>query len=729
MSFLEPLFLVGLLALAVPPLIHLMNRRKAVKVPFPALRLLHESNKRTAQSIKVRQWLLMAARILGLLLLVLAMAKPFVLSEQGIAADERLPTANVIVLDDSASMHQGNDWKNALSAAQDHIDKARPWDELALLTTSGRALDVDRLSDKHTAIEQALAELQASELQGHTLKTLQDAASVLKSSELPQRKITLITDASHIAGEINTQKTLDPVLGARTELLMTGGDNPTAHPENLAITQVHYEQDSTDATQWKITASVKNTSKKPFNNIELRLLFGEDILTAGRIETIGAGEETEHTFMHKQETQLTTTARVELVSQDLYPLDDTHHFIFRTRARINALLVNGETSSIADEDEMFFLSRALNPGRSTTEGIIPQIITQERLIKEDLAKFDAVILANVPRLSQGTASKLERYVKSGGGLLFFAGDQIDINAYNSTLKGFLPKPLRAVKEFATREDPDAPVKVTRFGTIDPKHPIFRAFSLPGGETLQSAEVFSTMLFDPTATPDSRTILFFKDNSPALLEKQVEKGRVLFFATSADMEWTSLPIRSAYVPLMQRAVQYLARRSSNLGEKDSRTGQVLQLEVGGLAKERVVINGPLGRDDTRERFVLEPQDGLVQFRPIHAGAYEVWAESDQKDKGTRLEDLNFAVNVPLEESQLERMPEQELRKWLQDQEHAKQGDEASQGTDRTMERRVNIWPKLLFFFTLLLLAETILGTRRTLAQKVFGHSDMDDNQAA
>jgi hypothetical protein len=713
-SFLEPLFLIGLLAAGLPIVVHMMNRRKAVKVAFPAMRLLHESNKRTARSIKLRQLLLMAARILGVLLLVLALSKPFFLSEEGLAEDERMPTAAVIVLDDSASMQHAGWWSDAQDEAEEMAARTRPWDELAYLLTTREDVGSERLSDRHEEVRTQLAARQVSDLKGDMRARLQGAAAMLKTSQLPQRKIVVITDTAGMQELVKTD--LDAKLGARVQWVDVRGRSASGEVENLAVTRVNYEQDGSEATSWRIVASVKNYGPSPQRNIEVRLVLDGEVLSAGRIATLAAGEEIEQVFSHRQSTQISAPARVEIVSKDRYPLDDTYHFVFRTRARINALLVNGETSSVVDEDEMFFLSRALNPGRSTTEGIIPRVITPEGLLGEDMSKYDAVIFANVPRISAALATRLGRYVEEGGGVMFFAGDQIDAEAYNATLEDLLPKRLRGIKELAQRGDPDAPVKITRPGVADARHPIFRAFSLPGGETLQSAEVYSYLLFDPTPTQDSRQVLAFKDNAPALLERQVGKGRVLFFATSADIEWTTLPIRSAYVPFTQRAVQYLARRSSNVGEKGLRAGEPVRLEVGGLIKERVVVRGPLG--DQKERFVLEPEDGLVTVTPTYAGVYEVWADSDDPEQGTELVDVHFAVNVPQAESNLGGVSPEKMKAWLSRQEEEQQEDGSQPGL-ATREKRVNIWPTLLFLFTLLLLAETILGTRRSLLNKVTG----------
>ncbi len=62
--------------------------------------------------------------------------------------------------------------------------------------------------------------------------------------------------------------------------------------------------------------------------------------------------------------------------------------------------------------------------------------------------------------------------------------------------------------------------------------------------------------------------------------------------------------------------------------------------------------------------------------------------------------------------------EEMRQWLERQQEAK-GESGEPGSVTMREKRVNIWPKLLFLFTLILLAETVLGTRRSLIEKVTG----------
>src|SRR5919201_165272 len=78
MSFLAPLFLAGLTALAVPVIIHLINRERREVVHFPSLMFLQRIPYRSVRRQKLRHILLLAIRCLALAIVVMAFARPFV---------------------------------------------------------------------------------------------------------------------------------------------------------------------------------------------------------------------------------------------------------------------------------------------------------------------------------------------------------------------------------------------------------------------------------------------------------------------------------------------------------------------------------------------------------------------------------------------------------------------------------------------------------------------------
>ena len=76
LTFLQPAFLFGALAAAVPVIIHLIYRRRALVHRFPAVRFLLLADKRTARKFRLSQWLLLALRMLAICLLAFSLARP-----------------------------------------------------------------------------------------------------------------------------------------------------------------------------------------------------------------------------------------------------------------------------------------------------------------------------------------------------------------------------------------------------------------------------------------------------------------------------------------------------------------------------------------------------------------------------------------------------------------------------------------------------------------------------
>ena len=116
--FLAPCFLVGLGAIAIPILIHLIQRERKRVVQFPSLMFLRRIPYQSVRRRRIRHWLLLAMRVAAIALIVLAFARPFF--QQGALAAAAAGGARevVILLDQSASMGYGDHWQRAQDAAR-----------------------------------------------------------------------------------------------------------------------------------------------------------------------------------------------------------------------------------------------------------------------------------------------------------------------------------------------------------------------------------------------------------------------------------------------------------------------------------------------------------------------------------------------------------------------------------------------------------------------------------
>lgn len=99
-AFLQPLALLGLLAAAIPTVLHLLTRRVPPTVPFPAVRYLEETERRQSRRLKLRHLLLLLLRTALIASVVLAAARPVARMEVG---GGHAPTALVLIVDNSLS--------------------------------------------------------------------------------------------------------------------------------------------------------------------------------------------------------------------------------------------------------------------------------------------------------------------------------------------------------------------------------------------------------------------------------------------------------------------------------------------------------------------------------------------------------------------------------------------------------------------------------------------------
>ena len=137
-GFLHPWVLTGLVAAAIPILLHLLARREPPTVVFPAVRYLVSTTREHQRRLKLQNWLLLFLRTLLIVLVVLAAAAPTI-PESGVSG--HAPTALVLVVDNSPSSGAVVDGapqvQQLQAAARAVLARANPEDALWLITADG----------------------------------------------------------------------------------------------------------------------------------------------------------------------------------------------------------------------------------------------------------------------------------------------------------------------------------------------------------------------------------------------------------------------------------------------------------------------------------------------------------------------------------------------------------------------------------------------------------------
>jgi len=188
-SFLEPLYLLLAGAAAVPLLLHLLRRRINVRVEFPAVRYILRAERENSRKMKLRNLLLMLLRILAILFLALAAARPV----GRLIGAGHAPTAIAIVLDNSLStstiVEGAPLFRRLRAAALAAAQAATPSDRIWLVTADGRVV-----GGSSSTVADAIQRLEPIGGSGDLNEALGRAIGLVRGAGLPARHVAIATD-------------------------------------------------------------------------------------------------------------------------------------------------------------------------------------------------------------------------------------------------------------------------------------------------------------------------------------------------------------------------------------------------------------------------------------------------------------------------------------------------------------------------------------------------------
>ena len=194
MNFLTPAFLAGLAALAIPVIIHLINREKRVVVQFPSLMFLHKIPYRSIRRQKLRHLLLLLLRCLALLLFVAAFARPWFERSKHAGAGSSGAREVVILVDRSYSMGYGDRWSKALDKAREVVRAISANDRATIVFFANEPSAATDPTADRARLENALKTAKLSSEATRYAPAIKFASDIVGGSNLPRKDIILISD-------------------------------------------------------------------------------------------------------------------------------------------------------------------------------------------------------------------------------------------------------------------------------------------------------------------------------------------------------------------------------------------------------------------------------------------------------------------------------------------------------------------------------------------------------
>ena len=716
MGFLNP-GLLGLLGLgAIPVLIHLLNRRRYQIVRWPAMAFLLKAQVKTRQRLRMENLLLLLARTLAVLLFAFAASRPFLPSSEALAALAPDRQHLYILVDNSASMgyQEGISTllQRAVRDAKQAVDNAVRADDPVTLVIAcdevrrrnGRPLTLLHGTRDHAKAKETLDRIPLSDARLDPAAALAELASVAEAGD-PRRTLLILSDFQQTdwgvaggpsAGGAGGAEAAKEPQGAgaaikvqldRLEQLrfdLTGAFRFMGGPdlEDLAVLSVGPADGRVPAEGRPVAFEVVVGNSGPgATTADVRFGVGEREAGSQRVSLRGRPGRSPAPETARVSFQWTGAAGDHHAWAEVagpgnrLRANDRRGHAFPVRERIRVLLVDGDPAPArGGYPETWLLEASLSLRRGVAPAEV-RVVPGTDLGTETFAGTDVAVLANVDRVPDAAWDRLASFVRGGGGLLVFLGDRVDPSTWNAALRrpgseDLLPARLASHARF----DGDAPVSVDLTAS---EHPALRDLTDPrAGTSFDPPLVSGWWPVQEPVEEGAEVLLRLRDvaRSPYLLERHHGRGRALFCASSADLDWTGSSL--LFAPLVQELVSYLA--SAGAERRDLLVHEPLVAGVPDAARDlSVASTGHFSKDvqnDPNVEAVVRPGDrdpsgallrAVVYPGTARAGRYAVrWRIA--RDLGGAMESVEvpWAVDIDPREADLARMRPEVLEERFQ-----------------------------------------------------------------
>lgn len=672
MSFLAPLYALGLLAVAAPIWFHLIRRRPKGQVPFSSLMFLSASPPPPAQKRRLDQILLLLLRIAALALLGFAFMRPFLRLDT--TADAGEPGQRTLILiDTSASLRRGDLWAKAQAQAEESLADVRPSDRVGVYAFDDAmrpVLAFDEADQLEVRQRVAVARDRVRGLQptwgGTELgQTLIDGVGMILNAGTPggrkAGKIVLVSDLAHgsrLTGlgafewpadvELELRTVADERGNAGLSLLADrAGDD---RPEQLRVRVVNDPQSRQENFRlaWSGTAGSEIDAYVP------------------------PGESRVVKVSRPAATVVTPVLRLH---GDAHDFDNAVHLVPPQRQEMTVFFLGSDEPN-DPAGLRYFLERAW-----------PE--TSDRTVKVEGRKPDEPLTAGAIRSSPlvvlngealaETAKALDRYARDGGTVLVTLTKAGPV----TTLAQLLGVPTVAATEAPAE-------RYAMLKDIAFDHTLFAPLSGPQFGDFTKVHFWRHRRLVEKQLPAARVLARFDDGDPAVLERAVGRGRVVVFASGWQPADSQLARSSKFVPMMASLLDL--RGGRHFATKTYRVNERVP-----LPPEAATVHKPDGT-------VVKLAPNAANFdRADLPGVYVV---------ETPLGPRSFAVNLDPAESLTAPLPVESLEQvgcriaGRGDRDRREQFER--QQRDVELERNQSIWRGLIVAALFVLIVETGLA---------------------
>ncbi len=675
MSLLTPLYMLGLFALSLPVLLHLIRRRPRGRYTFSSLMFLTPSPPRLTRKSRLDQILLLLLRAAALALLAFAFARPFLREADRLGLGNAVHRKVAIVVDTSASMRRPALWLQASTAVNRWLDDLGPHDDVALFAFDGgvRAampFDAGNVGDPKQRLQILRTELdKLSPTHGATrlgdalvrvADELHDASGRSEGAVETMRQIVLISDLQR-GSDLEPLPSYEWPEGVQLVI-------ERVVPTEIANAGVHVAPERTDDevidTGEAVRVRVTNDRESNVSQFQLCWLneFGHALDDQPVNSHVPAGESRIVRLPRPATSSLMTGIRLTGDGNDF----DNTLFLTPMRQQTVHVMYVGSDASDDPDGLRYYLERAL-PDSLRYRATLSAKSPNESLNSAELDAMRLIVVGDP--LAETPATSLRDYMQDGGNVFFVLKDAQS----GETLRNILNSRTLDVQEDSTGD-------YSMLGTIAWGHPLFTTFADPRFNDFTKIHFWKHRRVEVEADENLQVLARFDNGNPALIEQRHGRGRLLVLTSGWHPDDSQLARSTKFVPLVMRVLENAG--SDDLVRSQYQVGESIGLPNDETQSAPFVVTTPNGEEvelalgaptfdgtDTPGIYRLERDDSPSEFAVNLASAESITAPFDAAELeqwGVRLGHENKRADIVERRRQMrdvELEKKQKLWRWL------------------------------------------------------------------
>ncbi|MEW4530581.1 BatA domain-containing protein [Maioricimonas sp. JC845] len=595
MSFgwLNAAMLLGLAAVALPVIAHLLSKRKYDVVEWGAMQFL-ELGQRTRRRIRLEELLLLALRMGVIAIVAMAMARPWMRGGLFAQLTRGGQRDVVFVLDSSYSMGWQGKGQTPHDAAidwiHDYLETLSTGDTVALLDARSQVRPVIRtLTANFSEVRRSLDTLPQPSGTSDLTDAIDRGLQILSEGTTAIRELVVLTDGQALPwrtedeyrwarlDDIAAQAPVPPAL----YVVNLAGEDAVERP-NFALSTLDLSRELTVPDfPVRIRSAVRQSGGEVARRRVHLEINGQPLQDRTLDVNVPPDGDVPIEFEYRFPAEGSYVISLVLDEDDL-PGDDRAEAAVTVEKGIPVLLIDGDPQLDPVKRETFFVASALSASGNDAPWVRAAVVDADEFSADDLRGIRVLLLANVPRLISEQVNVITEFVQGGGGLVIAPGDRVDAEFYNDALlqpgTQLLPARLAGLEE-SGEASTDARVdeeSLTALWLQRFRGELAVDFPAARWDHWWKLEVADTNAVDAPSTDGDRTsplasdatdaqaavVGRFTSGDPFLVTRRLGEGAVILLAGPLDNDWSTLPSKNDFVPFLHEMVFQLAAGARN-----------------------------------------------------------------------------------------------------------------------------------------------------------------------